>query len=249
MKKRRLQAFFPRKTIATFIKQQYGLYKKEATDSQNAGNSREGERRNFRQNKRALIVNGILTFFTIVIAGAAVYQGWLIQNEFKIANTPYLQLTKVVDSIHPGQAPMIHYSIENLGKVPCKIIWAELADSVDNQRPSISVFGFPFNRFASSQSQNRTAINRYSIDGSPYEALFTSGYAIDDTAYNDIKNNKSFHHFYGIVGYINQMSGEERIYEFNARLRQSPPSGLDMMTNENWDIWGYEVKHRVLIDK
>jgi hypothetical protein len=80
-------------------------------------------------------------------------------------------------------------------------------------------------------------------------AIYQAGYTLDNKAYNDLKSGQSFHHFYGIFGYIDQMSGEERIYEFNTKLRQLPASGLDMLTNDNWGIWEYEMKHRVMINK
>jgi hypothetical protein len=189
----------------------------------------------------------ILTFGTLALFYEAFSQTKEVKDEFIIANTPYLQLAKVIDSIHPGQAPIIAYSIENLGKVPCKIMWCEIGDSVSNQpNPMYPQFFVPMNLFAS--PPNRKGINMYSIDGSPYMAQYTTGYPLNDKVYNDLKSKQSYLYFYGAIDYVNQMSSEERMYEFSAKIIQNPSGAIEMTTNDNMSIKDYEWKHRKIVN-
>jgi hypothetical protein len=235
-----------RKAIKALNKQLDAYSKEKASDQKDKTRQNKSDIK--WTDKGMLWVNAILMFGTFLLYKEATIQSKEVKDEFKIANTPYLQLGKVIDSIHPGQAPIIAYSIENLGKVPCKIIWAELGDSVSSQ-PTVQGILSPYNPFASSPIVNRVAVNMYSIDGSPYNAQYTTGYMITDKVYNDLRSKQSYLYFYGTICYINQMSNDKRIYEFRAKIIQNPFGAIEMLTNDNLGLWEYEVKHRKIIEE
>ena len=199
------------------------------------------------QDKGMFWVTTVLTVVTLLLFWQAFQQTNEVKEEFKIINTPYLQLSKVIDSIHPGQSPIIAYSIENLGKVPCKIIWCEIGDSVSNQ-PYVNSIGL-LTKIAFGSPPQRSEINMYSIEGSPYNAQFTSGYNLSEKVYNDLKSKQSFLYFYGIIDYVDQLSKEERIYNFSAKIIQNPAGAIEMIVNDNEDIDDYGREHKILINK
>jgi len=238
-----------RKAIKSLNKELDAYSKKKASDQKDK--TRQSKADIKWTDKGMLWVNVILMFGTFLLYKEATIQSKEVKDEFKIANTPYLQLSKVIDSIHPGQAPIIAYSIENLGKVPCKIMWVELGDSVSGQPLVKNIISY-YNLFASSTNfpfASRVPINMYSIDGSPYTAQYTTGYQITDKVYNDLRSKQSYLYFYGIICYINQMSNDKRIYEFRAKIIQNPSGAIEMLTNDNSGLWEYEVKHRKIIEE
>jgi len=226
--------------------------KQETTPVESAGDQKDKRKTGKSDIKKTDIVMAIstvvLTVGTLALFFEAFQQTREVKEEFKIANTPYLQLSNVLDSVHPGQHPIISYSIENLGKVPCKILWAEIADSISSQ-PPVPINPFQMGNSFSSAANNRIPVNMYAIEGSPYYGQFTASYSLNQQVYDELKKRGAFHYFYGIIGYVNQMSNEERIYEFSAQLLQSPLGAREMLTNENWFVHDYEVKHRVFINE
>lgn len=228
------------------INQQFNANTKEEAREQK--DKSEGGKSNIKWTEQVIaIFTVVLTVGTLALFYEAFRQTDEVKEEFKIANTPYLQLSKVLDSIHPGQAPIVAYSIENLGKVPCKIMWCEIGDSISNQSIDEAYALTRVNPFSSFPL--RTPINMYAIDGNPYNAQYVSGYTLNDPAYKDLKSKQSFLYFYGTIGYVNQMSGEERIYGFNAKIIQNPIGGIEMIVNDNDEILTYMIKHRKYIDR
>jgi hypothetical protein len=236
-------AFIFRKAFIAFFKQQRAEKPNDGTPKQGTGNAGEREG-STRQDKGAFAINVLLMLFTLVIAGAAVYQGWEIKEEFRVGNTPYLQISPIMDSIHPGEKPIIVYQLQDLSKVPCKIMWVEAGDSVSNQ-PKVPTFPFGalVNLFASKVI--RDSINRYSIEGSPFTNQSTAGYVLTDTVYKQLKKETAFLYFYGTFDYINQINGEERIYQCSIKIHLFPvgAGAIETLINDNMTYQQYQRKN------
>lgn len=207
-----------------------------------ARNTREWERQR-RQDKRMYAINALLMLLTLVIAGVSVYQGWLSRQQFLISTTPYLQINKVALTVKPGASPMITFEIENLTKVPTKIVYADLGDSVSGQIRTYArsqLTGALYNPFTSNGALLNTrgpdqGNNRYAIEGSPYQDVYTAGYILDSAAYNDIMTGKSAFYFYGQVAYINQAKNDEnRAYLFAIKVTETPAYRVETITNGNY---------------
>jgi hypothetical protein len=228
------------KTIIAFFKKIGPKQPYKTRNQKHTRNLSEGER-HLRQDNRMYRINAVLVFVTLVVAGVSAYQAWLSRRQFEIATTPYLQINKVALTIKAGHPPMIAFEIENLTKVPTKIVFANLGDSVSGEIRTLGagqLSGLGYSPFVTNSSLSSLRApdkgNRYAIEGSPYQDTYTAGYTLDSMAYDDIMIGKSALYFRGQIAYINEVNNENRAYIFEVRITENPTYRTETISNNNY---------------
>jgi hypothetical protein len=240
MKYKRLRSFpsaiAMRKFLLAINKQ---IQSKSIEGTSGEENEREGGESNTKWTDKTMAIATVaLTVGTLALFWQAFQQTKAVKDQFAIANTPYLQFDYVYDSIVPGKHPTTMYQLSNLSKVPCKIQWIQMEDTLDvhvsglvfGQPMQISPYGSTFLQPAAPQLK----INRYSTDNSPYRAIYTSRWKIDISGVDSLVRMGSVSHFvYGTVYYVNQMDNKAYVYQFTARIPHDVAGRLDMLVNVN----------------
>ena len=121
-----------------------GLYAKSVTNKiikalARKGNANPKDQEGEKQNKRKyywkkwtdplVIVTIALTFATVALYKEASNQRGEVKEEFMMSNTPYLQISHVMDSLITGPF-YFKFEIEKIGKEPTKIVRGHFSASL-----------------------------------------------------------------------------------------------------------------------
>ena len=206
------------KAVSTYINSYY----------QNQQPRRKGQR-SWTQDKGIFWISSVMVIVNGIIAWEAVTQSREVSKEFNIANTPYLQIKDVQDSIKAGYCYAV-FHIENLGRGPVKILFANCTmKAITNRWESKTATDFA----KIIEDSTESLINSYVINGSPamIECLFPK--FIDTTLRKEVLNNRCMVYYYGKVIYEDLITREDRIYMFSVGMIYSDNS-FRIGTNENY---------------
>ena len=194
--------------------------------------------------KTALITNSNVSKKTAIIVGIATMIGILVnycnsntaknalelsQKQFAINTTPYLQLTNVTDSpLIAGGYRTIHYTIQNLGQAPAKILSARFSFGGAGNIP----IGTDSSKLPILVADT-TPINMYAIKESPIDLTFSTQQVLYPAKIEDIRWSGDEGYFAGEIIYKNLVDSSTRIYSFGIEIKESPVR-TEFRRNDNY---------------